>query len=125
MGQSGGDNRWPSDSSKIKKIRWIFIVSILTIILFSIAVIILANHRNKQLYKLLDTYPGDRPLYLGHDLSTGFSAFGIALGIFAIVFYVFYDDFDKSEEEKGNSQPVIQVFLVFGFIILSVLLQII
>ena len=119
---SSGESRWPKDDPKITKIRFVFVVAILLSIIGSIVAIVLANTRNKQLFDLLDTYPGARHLYLGHDLSTGFSAFGIALGIFSLAYYIFYDKFDD-EEKENNKQPVIQVFLIFAFIVLSILLQ--
>ena len=87
---------------------------------FPLVVLTLANTRNDELFKLLDTYPGNRHLYFGHDLATGFSAFAIALGIFSLIYYVFYDKF---EDEETNRQPVVQVFLIFAFIVQSVLLR--
>jgi len=116
---SSGEDRWPKDHPKIAKFRLALVIAILVSIFAGVAVIFLANTRNDELFKLLDTYPGKRGLYFGHDLATGFSAFAIALGIFSLVYYIFYDKF---EDEETNRQPVVQVFLIFAFIVQSVLL---
>merc|ERR1712226_134179 len=95
--------------------RWktlILIGSIITLIL-SLTIICLANIRNDQLFKLLDTYPGERHLYLGHDLCTGFSAFMLAVSLVTIIYTII-----KFRESK-KTQAIIIFMYIFGAVATS------
>lgn len=100
-------------SEKEQQCWRIFLVIFSLLVLgLSIAAICLAQIRNKELFLLLDTYPGSIGLYLGHDLSTGFAAFTIAISIAALVYYVIF-------ARLNNKQKIIQATLCFTFVIIS------
>jgi len=106
------DNFIRFEDNTIRK-RWYygFIITLLTILGLSIAIICVANIRNEQLYNLLNTYPGARSLYLGHDLSTGFAAFALALSLVGLVYSIF----------KLGGNKYIQAGFIFSFGLVSIL----